>query len=329
MHDPLSPWMQLQHQAWRFDFFSALRCLDALHPQRPRLGTSEHLRQDSVRLGQAVSLAFEPAMLRNLQLREGMPPRLQVTFFGLTGVNGPMPLPFCEEALSRQINHNDGVLAAFLDVFHHRLLSLLYRSWAMTRPVVCADRPGQDRFREYVQAFVPRSEHYYASQYLDQRRSADGLLTLLRDRLQVPITLRQWYGRLSALAVEDQLQLGAGPEAARLGQRALLGRRVWNVQHSVRVILGPLSLADLKRFLPGTVAFCELARLVDDYLGCGFEWDVQLLLAPCANTHLCLGSHLPLGLATWLSANRPATQPRACVLTPARIQRLQQELRND
>lgn len=320
MHDPVSPWEQLQRQAWRFDFFSALRCLDALDPQRPRLGTSEHLREDLLRLGQAVSLAFEPAMLRNLQLREGLPPQLRVTFFGLTGVNGPMPLPFSEEALSRQINHNDGTLASFLDIFHHRLLCLLYRSWAMARPVVCADRPGQDRFSEYVQAFVPHSERYYASQYLDQRRSAEGLLGVLRDHLQVPVTLHQWHGRWSALAPTDQLQLGAGTEAAQLGRSSLLGRRAWNVQHSVRVTLGPLSLADMTRFLPGTEALRDLARLVDDYLGCGFEWDVQLLLAPSANTPMRLGGNLSLGLTSWLSSNRPATQPRACVLTPARLQ---------
>ncbi len=155
MHDPLDFWSQLQTGAWRFDFFSALRCVDALDPRAPRLGTSNHLHQDPLRLGQAVSLGFEPGMLRNLQLREGQAARLAVTFFGLTGVNGPMPLAFSEDVLSRQINHNDFMLADFLDIFHHRLLCLLYRSWAVTRPVVSADRANQDRFGDYVQAFAP------------------------------------------------------------------------------------------------------------------------------------------------------------------------------
>lgn len=328
MHDVLSPWAQLQHQAWRFDFFSALRCIDALDPQTPRLGTAEHLYQDPLRLAQAVSLAFEPGMLRNLQLCEGLAPRLAVTFFGLTGVNGPMPLSFSEDILSRQINHNDYVLAHFLDIFHHRLLSLLYRSWAMTRPVVSADRPSQDRFAEYVQVFAPRSERYYASQYIDQRRSAEGLLTLLRDHVQVPVSLQQWYGRWSDLAAEE-LQLGLGTDRVRLGKGSLLGRRVWNVQHSVRLTLGPLSQAELMRFLPGTTAWRSVTRLVDDYLGCCFEWDLQLLLAPSENIRLRLGACPPLGQASWLSSARPSTQRRACVLNPTRIQRLHQELPHD
>lgn len=320
MHDALTLLEQLQHQAWHFDFFSALRCIDALDPKAPRLGTAEHLHQDPIRLAQAVSLAFEPSMLHNLQLREGLAPRLAVTFFGLTGVNGPMPLAFSEDVLSRQVNHNDYVLAHFLDIFHHRLLSLLYRSWAMTRPVVSADRPSQDRFAEYVQAFAPRSERYYVSNYIDQRRSAESLLELLRDHVRVPVSLQQWYGRRSDHAVEEW-RLGLGADRDRLGKGSFLGRRVWNVQHSVRLRFGPLSLAELMRFLPGTPAWRSVVRLVNDYLGDTFEWDLQLLLASSENTQLSLGSDLPLGHASWISSASHSIQHRACVLNPARIHR--------
>ena len=328
MHDPLDFWSQLQTGAWRFDFFSALRCVDALDPRAPRLGTSNHLHQDPLRLGQAVSLGFEPGMLRNLQLREGQAARLAVTFFGLTGVNGPMPLAFSEDVLSRQINHNDFMLADFLDIFHHRLLCLLYRSWAVTRPVVSADRAGQDRFGDYVQAFAPRSERYYAPRYVDQRRSAEGLLGVLSEHLQMPVRLQQWFGRWSAQARAQQPQLG-GRGAAQLGQGSLLGRRVWNAQHSVRLILGPLPMARLQQFLSGAALLHSFSRLVDDYLGGCFEWDVQLLLADPAQTAVRLGGNQALGLASWLPGTPRSLRPRACVLSRDRIQRLQQELRHD
>lgn len=120
-----------------------------------------------------------------------------------------MPLAFSEDVLSRQINHNDFLLADFLDIFHHRLLCLLYRSWAMTRPAVSADRPGQDRFADYVQAFTPRGERYYAAQYVDQRRSAEGLLAVLRDHLQMPVRLQQWFGRWSEQTALQQPRLAA------------------------------------------------------------------------------------------------------------------------
>ena len=328
MHDPLDFWSQLQTGAWRFDFFSALRCVDALDPRAPRLGTSNHLHQDPLRLGQAVSLGFEPGMLRNLQLREGQAARLAVTFFGLTGVNGPMPLAFSEDVLSRQINHNDFLLADFLDIFHHRLLCLLYRSWAVTRPAVSADRPGQDRFADYVQAFTPRGERYYAAQYVDQRRSAEGLLAVLRDHLQMPVRLQQWFGRWSEQTALQQPRLG-GAGAAQLGHSALLGRRVWNAQHSVRLVLGPLTIARLEQFLSAAALLQSLTRLVDDYLGSCFEWDVQLLIADEAEPAVRLGANQALGLASWLPGTSRSLHSRACVLSRARLHRLQQELSHD
>ena len=329
MPDPLNPWLALQQRAWQFDFFSALRWIEGFNPQAPRFGTAEHLQQDPVRLAQAVSMAFEPAMLRNLQPREGLVPRLAVTFFGLTGVNGPMPLSFSEELLSRQINHNDYVLTHFNDIFHHRLLSLLYRSWALSRPVVSADRPADDWFADYVRGFVPRSEGFYASQYVDQRRSADGLLAMLRDYLQVPVSLCQWYGRWAPLAADEQLQVGAGRSGAQLGIASLLGRRTWNVQHSVRLTLGPLSRAGLKALLPGSAALRGMIGLVNDYLGSHFEWDLELMLAEHENTGVRLNDATPLGLASWMSRGRSLESPRACVLGPARLQRIQQESCDD
>lgn len=328
MHDSLSFWAQLQTQVWRFDFFSAMRCVDALDPMAPRLGTSEHLRQDPLRLGQAVSLGFEPGMLRSLQLREGMPARIAVTFFGLAGVNGPMPLSFSEDTLSRQINHNDFMMADFLDIFHHRLLCLLYRSWAAIRPAVSADCPGQDRFFDYVQAFTPRGERYYVHQYVDQRRSAEGLLELLKDHLQVPVRLHQWFGRWSTQGTAEQQRLGGG-NAMQLGLGSLLGRRVWNTQHSVRLTLGPLSMARLEQFLSTAAVLHNLSRLVDDYLGGCFEWDLQLLLADEADTTVHLGSNQPLGLALWLPSTQGSLRARGCIVSRARLQRLQQELRYD
>ncbi|WP_028944758.1 type VI secretion system baseplate subunit TssG [Pseudomonas vranovensis] len=326
MHDDLNPWFELQQEAWRFDFFSALRRIEGFNTQAPRLGTSEHLRQDPVRLSQVVSMAFEPAMLRNLQMREGLPPRLAVTFFGLTGVNGPMPLSFTEEVLSRQVNHNDYVLTHFIDIFHHRLLCLLYRSWAMSRPVVSADRPEEDRFADYVQAFAPRCEGFYASHYVDQRRSAEGLLALLRDYLQVPVRLGQWYGRWAELATDERLQIGARSQSAQLGNASLLGRRVWNVQHSVRLSFGPLSRQQFISLLPGSARLRSVIQRVNDYLGVSVEWDLELRLSDHEKTALCLNDATPLGLASWLSSVKPPFQPHAIVLGPARILRSQQKL---
>ncbi|WP_267918696.1 type VI secretion system baseplate subunit TssG [Pseudomonas carnis] len=309
MHDLVTRRPSLGQWPWRYEFFSAMRCIESAYPQMPRWGTADHLRDDPVRLAQQVSLAFQPAMIAGWRLREGQAACLMVNFFGLTGVNGPMPLHFSERLLSLQVNHNDPGAAHFLDVFHHRLLSLLYRSWAMARPVVSADRPAHDRFRDYVSAFsparmsaLPGAGTYYVNQMVDQRRSARGLLAMVRDFLQVPVSVQTLVGRRAALEPEQCLRLGRQRESSQLGVATLVGKHAWNVQHSFTLQLGPLSWCDYQRLLPGAAFLLPLYQLVERYVGRTFQWDLQLQLDPAQVVQLRLGSQLPLGQATWLAA---------------------------
>src|SRR6478609_2460492 len=73
-------------------------------------------------------------------------PRLYVTFGGMFGPQGPLPLHLTEYARDRIINSADPTFARFLDIFHHRMLSLVYRAWADAQPTVQFDRPESDRF---------------------------------------------------------------------------------------------------------------------------------------------------------------------------------------
>ncbi|OYU89442.1 MAG: type VI secretion protein, partial [Burkholderiales bacterium PBB5] len=125
----------LASEPWRFDFFQALRQIDARQPQRPRLGTARRPADEAVRLGQTPAMSFAPATLHGLRQPEGGGvPRIDVRFFGLFGPNGPLPLHLTEYARERQLHHGDETLARFADLFHHRLLLLFYRAWAQAQP---------------------------------------------------------------------------------------------------------------------------------------------------------------------------------------------------
>ena len=88
------------------------------------------------------------------QAQGDLPPRLQVRLFGLLGPNGPMPLHITEYVRERLRNAGDPTLSKFLDIFHHRFISLFYRAWAQAQPFVNHDRPKSDRFTVYVGAFL-------------------------------------------------------------------------------------------------------------------------------------------------------------------------------
>ena len=85
MHDLVAPPLDLIAQPWRYDFFAAMRLLERTYPHAPRWGTAQRLADDPLRLAQHVSLAFEPAMIAHLRLREERAALLAVNFFGLTG----------------------------------------------------------------------------------------------------------------------------------------------------------------------------------------------------------------------------------------------------
>ena len=121
---------------FEFDFFTGVsECWRLRHVQdMPRVGESISPRQDPVRFGQNPSLAFAPATLESFSpATDGLPARLQVYFLGLFGPNGPLPFHLTEFAHERLHAHRDPSLTRFLDVFHHRMLSLFYRAWANSR----------------------------------------------------------------------------------------------------------------------------------------------------------------------------------------------------
>src|SRR2546425_12316042 len=65
------------------------------------------------------------AMVNHFKMRE-MPAEMTVNFLGLAGGLGALDIPTPELVLQRT-SRNDKALKDFLDIFNHRLVSLLYR----------------------------------------------------------------------------------------------------------------------------------------------------------------------------------------------------------
>ena len=137
---------------------SSRRCgIECESPQLPRLGHSVRLADDPLRLGQKPDCTFAPSTLASVsQAGTAAVPRLDQFFFGLTGPNGPLPLHLTEYARERQRNVNDATFKRFMDVFHHRLLTLFYRAWAEARPEISHDRIDDDYWSARLAALSGR-----------------------------------------------------------------------------------------------------------------------------------------------------------------------------
>ncbi|MDN5508445.1 MAG: type VI secretion system baseplate subunit TssG, partial [Pseudomonas sp.] len=126
--DPVRTLDAMHQEPWEYDFFQALRRIECETPELPRLGHSLRLADDPLRLGQQADCTFAPATLASVDAGgDGKPARLEQFFFGLGGPNGPLPLHITEYVRERQRNNADSTSKQFLDVFHHRLLTLFYR----------------------------------------------------------------------------------------------------------------------------------------------------------------------------------------------------------
>jgi len=284
-----------------FDFFALLRRVDSLRRSLPRTGEAQRPRQEALRLAQAPELDFAPSPLHALQWPQAgsgqTAPRLVVRFFGLLGPMGPMPLHFTEVVRERLLHHGDSTLAHFLDLFHHRLLSLFYRAWAQAQPVVHLDRPSEDRFHFWLGALAgappvagalpPHALAYQAGWLTARSRHPEMLAKVIGQFFGVRARVEEHVGQWLPMAREDRTRLSFArnrPERnatppAGLGRSANAGSRVWDRQYRFRLQLGPLTHAQVLSFLPGGEAWPRLLHWVRLLAGREMQWELQLDLA--------------------------------------------------
>lgn len=327
MRDPLSLLSALEAHPARFDFHAALRQLECAFAHLPRIGQAARPADEAVRFGQQPSLAFEPAMINSLI--PGATPKLLLNFFGLLGANGPLPIHLSEYIRDRQRNLNDPTLAAFCDVFHHRMISLFYRAWASAQPAVSLDRPQADRFAQYLGSLIgigmpsmlgrdtvpDVAKLHFAGRLGPQTRNAEGLAALLTDYLQVPVQVEQFVGHWMTLPADGLCALRSGPDAPVLGQTTVMGKKVWNTQHKFRLLIGPLDLEQTRRLLPGGDSLKRVQDWVRQYVGLAMDWDVNLIVKKEQLPGLRLGS-APLGWTSWLSSKAPLADDRQLLINP-------------
>ena len=309
----------------RFGFHTVLRLLETLHPGRPRLGQSVRPAQDPIRLGQEPGVTHAPSTLAALEPgQDGRPDRLVVHMFGLFGPDGPLPLHITEMARERQRNQSDPTLRRFIDLFHHRTLSLFHRAWGQVRPTVSFDRPDQDRFGHYVGALIGLStpglrnrdampdltKLHFAGLLAGQTRHAAGLGAILSAFFTVPVRVESFVGAWLTLDAADHTRLGGGGRTAALGGTALLGARSWSRQDKFRLVFGPLSLPEYERLLPGGGSFHRLVPIVRNWAGDALAWDVNMVLRRAEVPGIRLGRQGRLGWTTWLMP-RPARHDAA------------------
>ena len=324
----------LARAPWSFDFFQALRRIEGVSADRPRLGKAVRPSDEPVRLSQEASVAFAPSTLSAFEEQAGgLPPRLEQRVFGLLGPNGPLPLHLTEYARERMRHEGDHAFARFLDLFHHRMALLFYRAWAESRPTVQHDRPDEDQFMVYAGSLAGYgsparhqrdtvSDHaklFFMGHLVRNARNAEGLTSILEGYFGLPARVEQLVLGWLSLPTEERTVLGGkGQTQIALGSGLAIGERIRDVQSRFRIVMGPMDLDRYFDFLPGGRSLRRLVDWVRNYVGFEFDWEVQLVLARDEVPGIRLGQDGHLGWTTWLGTRRAATDANDLILVPER-----------
>jgi len=327
-----APVERLWEQPCEFDFFQAVRLLERSSPDRKPVGRFARPAAEVARFGAHPSLVFPASQIQSLQRRPGKPPFVEVNFMGLTGPLGVLPNAYTELLVER-IRQKDTALRDFLDLFHHRIISLFYQAWEKYRFAIAYERGERDRFSHHLldliglgtsglqdrQEVADDSLIYYSGLLGLNARSAAALEQILADYFEVPVAIEQFVGAWYSMDDENQCHLGEESGwSEQLGWGAVAGDEIWDEQSRIRIRLGPLSFGQYRDFLPGQGAWRELSALARFFTRGEFDIELQLVLAreevPFCELRDEDDGALQLGWTTWTKSAPMNRHPDEAVL---------------
>lgn len=322
----------LREEPFTFEFFQAVRLLERMLPDRLPVGRFGDPASEVARFGANVTLAFPPSEIQSLVIKDGEKPALRVNFMGLTGPEGVLPTWYTAAVLER-LREGDTTLRDFLDIFNHRAISLFYRAWQKYRFGVAYERGERDNFFLDLlaliglgtpglagrQAVIDEALIYYAGLLSIHQRSAAALEQILRDYFEVPVRIEQLVGGWFPLDPEDQCRLDdSGASSQELGNGAVVGDETWDYHSRARIILGPLTLAQYRDFLPTGAAYEPLRAITRFYSNDEFEFEAQLILrrdeVPSCELGTGESSAPQLGWITWMKSGAIDRNPQDTIL---------------
>ncbi len=298
-----------------FEFFAAVSLCEVLASGKRRLGETLVPAEEAVRFSASLGFQFPPSDISGLKSDDTGRFLMEVPFLGLIGPSGVLPHWFHELALDRK-RHKDHVLSDFLDLFHHRIISLFYLAWKKPRFTEHYERGATDRLSGYLLSLIglgtphltealelrPESLIFCAGLLSRTVPSAETVEKAVAYFSGTRVKLEQFVERLLPLDPEDQTQLGAANSA--LGVDAMCGSHIWDVQSFFHIDLGPVGWNHFVDLLPSGTKLRSIFALVRYIVGIEYEFDVRIFLKRQEVPGCSLGDPGPggarLGWSTWI-----------------------------
>lgn len=332
----------------QFDFFQAVRLIERAAAEQSRgrvlnrIGGDEGPHNEAVRFRALASLTFPAGQISAIIQRKEHDGAAQlemtVPFMGLTGPAGVLPDHYTSMVIERShLRTKDYALREFLDLFNHRIISLFYRAWEKYRFPFAYERNQQegalasDLFTQCLYSLVGiqsqslRHQHSFDDQavlffgglFATRVRNAVSLQQMLCSYFELEVQVLQFQGQWLYLPEESQSSMPSVLQRSGrnllLGETAIAGSRVWDVQSRIRVQLGPFSWKSFSELLPGQSRLKCIQEMVRLYIGVSLDFDIQLILrrdeVPLCRLTASADYSPLLGWNTWIGSAPEVYKP--------------------
>ncbi len=278
----------------RFGFFQAVQLIHRLASKAPRVGELGPPEEEPVRFRHDPSLVFHASDVVDVKI--GHSPagveRIEMTtaFLGLVGTASPLATVFSEDVL-RAESLDEKSLLSFYDLFHHRLISLFFRSWQKYRFHTAYRSDVSDKFSHRMLAFVgvdmsgavparglgPVDLLALAPLAGGRTRPARTLQVVLERFLPgANISIAPFIARRVEIPPDQQCQLGR--QNCTLGEDLAIGRTVADRSGRFRVVIGPVDFPTYESLMPGGSQHALLRNVVMQFSPAHTEPELEVVL---------------------------------------------------
>ncbi len=324
----------IQH-SHSYSFFQAVRLLEDYYHLLKTDGGRAELKQTLIQFSVNPALDYHVSDLDSIEITETeelVKAKLQVNFMGLYGAATPMPVFYTETIIQAE----EGIDQSkdFMDLFNHRMISLVYKCWEKYRYYLNYRKGNTDQFSNWMFSLMGM---YKANDRLDIRNDDDfqwhkllPFLSMLGMRCHsvsiIESILKSYFDwqnisiksnikRYVSIAEDQQNRLGL--QNAVLGNDMLLGTKIEDRNGKFRVVISNLPYHMFCQFLPDGEYYQSLRKLINFILRDQLDYDIELQLLNPEIPILCLeqNSHEKLGLTTWIGESSKSDKT---VLLPGR-----------
>jgi type VI secretion system protein ImpH len=278
-----------------FGFFQAVDVIERMARGAVPVGFTGPAADEAIRFEHDPDLVFHPSDVKWIAPADpaaGRPHTIvRTTFLGLFGAVSPLPMNMAEDVIAADSSEQPS-LRAFYDLFHHRLISLFFRTWQKNRFPSGHRADMSDAFTRRALSFVgvdvagslqaralPPLALLGLAPLLARRARTPHAFGVLASRLLegIQVRIEGFVLRRTQLSADQRVTLGV--RNTRLGVDMAIGNSVADRAGRFRVLMGPLSAEHFEAVSPGGRLHGTLAALCDHFADGVLEAEVEIQMS--------------------------------------------------